>query len=80
MNDTFYLSKEGCLQDIAESLRIISGRSTLKENRLRDKIRTLTDKLNYTYNDEYDQILEEIQKLEDEIYQDRLKRENGGKE
>lgn len=80
MIDSFYLNKEESLQDIAESLRIISGRSTLKENRLRDEIRTLRDKLNYTYNEEYDQILEEIQKLEDEIYQDRLRRERGGKE
>lgn len=81
MNDTFYLGKEECLQDIAESLRIISGRSTLKENRLREEIKILNGKLGYTYDvDECNKILKEIDKLENEIYQDRLKREKGGKE
>lgn len=61
------------LQDIAESLKILSGRSTLKENRLREEIDKLERKKQYI--DEWGPIDKKIDALMDEIYQDRLKRE-----
>lgn len=68
-------SQASYLKDIAESLRILSGRTSLKENRLRERINSLQFDLEYASEKEYPKISEEINKLEDEIYQDRLKRE-----
>lgn len=66
------------LEDIAESLRIISGRTTLKENRLREEINNLYYQRNSLYDEEeIKKIDKQIYKLEDEISQDRLKREGG---
>lgn len=61
------------LQDIADSLKILSGRSTLKENRLREEIDKLEREKQYI--DEWGPIDKKIDALMDEIYQDRLKRE-----
>ena len=64
------------LKDIAESLRIISGRTSLKENRLRETIEKLYHELNYTFDEnEREAINKRISDLENEIHEDRLKRE-----
>ena len=75
------MMSESVMEDIAESLRIISGRSTLKESRLRAEIADLNMQRSWTYTEEgMDELNNKICKIEDEIYQDRLKRENKGGE
>lgn len=71
------------LEDIAKSLRIISGRTSLKEDRLNDEIEKLYTKLGYTYElEEIDNLQNKIDKLEAEIAVDRINREklSGGEE
>lgn len=71
------------LEDIAKSLRIISGRTSLKEDRLNDEIEKLYTKIGCTYElEEIDNLQNKINKLEAEIVADRLNRERlfGGEE
>lgn len=72
------------LEDIAKSLRIISGRTSLKEDRLNDEIEKLYTKMGYIYElVERDNLQNKIDKLEAEIVADRLNREKlsgGGNE
>lgn len=72
------------LEDIAKSLRIISGRTSLKEDRLNDEIEKLYTKIGYTHESvEIDNLQNKIDKLKAEIVADRLNREKlsgGGNE
>jgi len=71
------------LEDIAKSLRIISGRTSLKEDRLNDEIEKLYTKIGYTHElVEIDKLQNKIDKLKAEIVADRLNREklSGGEE
>lgn len=68
-------AQQEALKDIAKSLRVLSGRQTLKELRLEKEIEELHRGLTYANIKVDEKIEKKIRKLEEEIYNDRLKRE-----
>lgn len=66
----------GWLEDIALSLKIISGRTSLREERLQRELDSLYRSLDWTEDKvKIKEIRKKIDEIEKEIEQDRIKRE-----